>query len=65
MSDRLVIKNGFIVDGSGKAGFIGDVEIAGDKINRISKTGITPDRVIDAAGMTVSPGFVDIHSHSD
>jgi N-acyl-D-amino-acid deacylase len=65
MSDRLVIKNGFIADGSGKSGFFADIEIAGDKINRLSKTGITSDNVIDASGMTVSPGFIDIHSHSD
>ena len=50
---------------AGRPVFFGDVEIAGDTINRISKTGITSDRVVDAAGMTVSPGFVDIHSHSD
>ncbi len=65
MNSRFVIKNGFVVDGSGESGFFADIEITGDKINRISKTGITSDNVIDASGMTVSPGFIDIHSHSD
>ncbi len=65
MNDTLVIKNGFVVDGSESSGFFADVEIAGDKINRISKTSLSSDHVIDASGMTVSPGFIDIHSHSD
>lgn len=65
MPDKFVIKNGFIVDGSGGKGFFADVEVYGDRITRISKNGISADKVIDASGMVVSPGFIDIHSHSD
>lgn len=65
MTRTIVIKNGFIVDGSGSSGFFSDIEIAGNRINRISKIGIASDNVFDASGMTVSPGFIDIHSHSD
>ena len=65
MAGTLVIKNGFVLDGSGGSGFSADIEIAGDRIGRISKTSLDADSVIDASGMTVSPGFIDIHSHSD
>jgi N-acyl-D-amino-acid deacylase len=68
-----VIANGLIVDGSGSAGFVGDVEIEGDRVGRIFRQGEreAQDRdggsamVIDATGLTVTPGFIDIHSHSD
>ncbi len=65
MTARYVIKNGFLVDGSGQPGFAADIEVNGDTISRISRSGIAADEVIDAAGMTVSPGFIDIHAHSD
>ncbi|MGB9735804.1 MAG: N-acyl-D-amino-acid deacylase family protein [bacterium] len=65
MSEKYVIKNGFIVDGSGDKGFFADIEISGDRINRISKTGLSSDNIIDVSGMVVAPGFIDIHSHSD
>jgi N-acyl-D-amino-acid deacylase len=65
MSGRFVIKNGFVVDGSGGKGFPADIEVIGDRINRISKTSISCDSVVDASGKVVAPGFIDIHSHSD
>ncbi len=67
MSGRLLLKNGFVVDGSGKEGFTGDVLICGEKIEDVSARGIsdTSSEVIDASGKIVSPGFIDCHSHSD
>lgn len=85
------IRNGFIVDGTGKSGFYGDVVIRDGRIadvrHRPAETlksgsaaagsasgsasspaadGPAPDDVvIDATGRTVTPGFVDVHSHSD
>ena len=62
----ILIKGGTIVDGSGGKPFIGDLAISGDTITWIG-TGFDGDagEVIDATGRTVTPGFVDIHTHYD
>ncbi len=63
---NIVIKGARIIDGTGSPEFHGDIGISGDRIGRI---GNIPDengkRVIKAEGIVASPGFVDIHSHSD
>lgn len=62
----LIIQGGKIVDGSGQPGFIGDVAVKGDRILAVGKlTNMAAKRTIDARGLVVAPGFVDIHSHSD
>lgn len=62
----LVIKGGRIVDGTGNPWFFGDVAINKDRIVAVGKLpGLPAKRTIDATGMVVSPGFIDIHSHSD
>jgi len=61
----LVICNGTIVDGSGGDPFIGDVRIEGDRIVEVGRVTQRADRRIDARGMLVTPGFVDIHTHYD
>jgi N-acyl-D-aspartate/D-glutamate deacylase len=62
----LVIRQGRIVDGTGNPWFIGDLAIRGDRIVAVGRTvrGATR-REIDARGLVVAPGFIDIHSHSD
>ena len=55
------IANGTIVDGSTKAPYVGDLYIEGNKI----VAGGTPDKVVDATGKLVCPGFIDAHTHSD
>ena len=60
----LVIKNGTIVDGTGDSAYVSDIAVSGGKIVRISP-GIDGERVIDAKGLTVTPGFIDSHSHAD
>jgi N-acyl-D-amino-acid deacylase len=61
----LVVRGGRIVDGSGGAPYTGDVAITGDRIAAIGRVAGTGRDEIDAAGMLVTPGFVDIHSHFD
>jgi N-acyl-D-aspartate/D-glutamate deacylase len=64
----LIIRNGRVVDGSGALWFPGDVAVKGDEIVRVGKLDedeLTAKRIIDARGLTVAPGFIDIHSHSD
>jgi len=62
----LIIKSGKIVDGTGNPEFIGDIGIAGDRIVEI---GTIPEnrgkRIIDAEGLYVAPGFIDVHTHVD
>jgi N-acyl-D-amino-acid deacylase len=61
-----LIRNATILDGSGKPAFTGDVRVTGDKIVKIGK--IKPsknDDVIDASGLALAPGFIDIHNHSE
>ena len=77
----IIVKDGLIVDGTGKPGFTGDVVIDGDKIvdvipsqshnptisqsHNLTISQSHNSRLIDAAGCIVSPGFIDAHSHSD
>ncbi|HWR54547.1 MAG TPA: amidohydrolase family protein, partial [Bryobacteraceae bacterium] len=62
----LLIRHGRIVDGTGNPAFYGDVGIRHGKIEAIGRiVGKTARRTIDATGFTVSPGFIDIHNHSD
>jgi dihydroorotase/N-acyl-D-amino-acid deacylase len=64
----LVIVNGKIVDGTGNAWFLGDLAVKGDIIARITPIGQLRDvpakRRIDAKGLVVAPGFIDIQGHS-
>ena len=63
----LIIANGVVVDGSGSSAFKADIGIKGDQISacEVSLSKAATIRMIDAAGMTVAPGFIDVHSHSD
>lgn len=61
----LLVRGGTIVDGSGTSPFEGDVAIRGDRIVAIGRIDGTAAEEIDATGLIVTPGFVDIHTHYD
>src|SRR5262245_1432839 len=61
----LVIRNGKVVDGTGNPWYFGDVAVTGNKIVAIGKIAQPGKREIDAKGLVVAPGFIDIHAHSD
>lgn len=60
----LAIRNGLVIDGTGAAGRRVDVGVAADRIVEIGTVG-PARKEFDAAGLVVSPGFIDPHSHSD
>lgn len=66
MAYDLIIKRGIIVDGSGSPPFRADVGVTGDRIRSIGDlSGESAEAVLSADGLIVSPGFIDIHNHSD
>jgi N-acyl-D-aspartate/D-glutamate deacylase len=61
----IVIRNGSIMDGNGGAPYQGDVGVKDGKIAEIGKIAARGREEIDAGGLSVTPGFVDIHTHYD
>ena len=60
----IIIRNGKIIDGTGNSWFYGDVAIKDGKIGRIGKLDkFSATKIIDAKGMIISPGFIDVHAH--
>ena len=69
MTYDLIIRNGTIVDGLGGEPFVGDVAVRDGVIRAVGAVGSVNDatatREIDATGLLVTPGFVDLHTHYD
>ena len=67
MKENIIIRDGTIIDGTGKNRFKSDIKIEGYKISEINRK-IVPtniDKVINANGKIICPGFIDIHNHAD
>jgi N-acyl-D-amino-acid deacylase len=61
-----IIKDGIVVDGTGAQRYRGDVGIRNGRIAKIGRLGsATAGRTLDASGMIVAPGFIDLHTHYD
>ena len=61
----VLIKNGLIYTGDGRMPILGDLGIKEGKIAAIGNLGNTANQLVDASGHAVSPGFIDIHTHTD
>ena len=65
MSHDLVIRGGTVVDGTGAEPFSADIAVDGDQITGIGQVAGKGKQEIDADGLNVSPGFIDLHTHLD
>lgn len=65
MENRLCIKNACVIDGTGAKPYQADVLICGDRIARVGQVEPGDMRVIDGSGKLCTPGFIDVHTHSD
>ena len=65
MAHDIVIRGGQLVDGTGRGPYAGDVAISDGIITDVGNFGGSAKREIDARGMTVTPGFIDVHTHFD
>jgi N-acyl-D-aspartate/D-glutamate deacylase len=65
MAYDLLIKNGRVIDGSGRPAYTGDVAVAGGKIVEVGRLSGAARQTIEADGRAIAPGFVDNHCHYD
>ncbi len=62
---NLVLRNGVIIDGTGRPTFQGDVLIKDGKIDSVGTVDADGVEELDVAGATIAPGFIDVHTHFD
>src|SRR5215510_8808953 len=65
MAYDLLIKNGTVLDGTGRPRFQADIAVTDRRIMEIGKLNSTAKKMIDASGLVVAPGFIDPHTHYD
>jgi len=63
---EILLEGGTVIDGTGSPSRMADVAVAGNRIAAVGRDlDLSANRVIDARGLVVTPGFIDIHTHSD
>jgi N-acyl-D-aspartate/D-glutamate deacylase len=66
MTWDILIRRGTVIDGGGSPGTIGDIALAAGRIAALDPSLVgDANKVIDADGLAVTPGFIDIKTHSD
>src|SRR4051794_22588251 len=65
MKRRVLLTGAKIIDGTGLPAKLGDLLIEDDHIAEVIETSLPPDETIDARGLVIAPGFIDMHSHGD
>lgn len=65
MTHDIVFKNATVVDGTNSASFFADIGIDGDRIASIGTITSSGAQEVDATGLVLSPGFIDVHTHDD
>ncbi|MCR6030743.1 amidohydrolase family protein [Nocardioides sp. zg-579] len=66
MDADVLVRGATVVDGTGREAYVADVAIAGDRVVAVGDlAGQTARRVVEAEGLVLCPGFIDIHTHSD
>ena len=65
MAYNVLIQNGTVIDGTGAPQFKADVAVADGQIVAVGEVNEKADRIIDASGLIVAPGFIDPHTHYD
>jgi len=65
MSHDIVFRNATIYDGTGAPGAVGDLAVSGGRIAEIGAVSGRGAEVVDAAGLALAPGFIDVHTHDD
>src|SRR2546430_1966349 len=61
----LVLKNGWVIDGSGGPPFLADVGVLDDRVAEVARLGEVDAPTLDVSGLFVTPGFIDTHVHGD
>ncbi|HEY3820030.1 MAG TPA: D-aminoacylase [Polyangiaceae bacterium] len=65
MTRRVLVTGARLLDGTGAPARTGDLLLEDDRIAEVGATTLQPDEVLDAKGLVVAPGFIDVHSHGD
>ena len=61
----LILRNGLIIDGTGGPAIQADIAVVGDRITGIGQVDSTGATEVDVSGLTICPGFIDVHTHDD